>query len=405
MTREQKTWLVSQIVLGGFVAAVAFHYSLGVYRGQPYPANTFLFDPRDVARDFINIYRPVQAGDPYSSVLSVYFPFTFLPLWLVRFAPVAIAFGGLVALFLYASVAWMSRSVPADTGPGRGMAVATLGLLAYPVLFCLDRGNLEMLVFVLLVGFLTLFERRRWMGAAALLAGATAMKLYPGVFVVLLLARRHYRAAAATVVLTLALSLGSAALYPGGVLGSLQQLSANLAWFKTAHVLRFETIGFNVSYFNVLKLVSAASPQSSPESLGRLLFPYTVACLAAFAVLAGFMLRRGQSQALWKQVALLVAPLLLFPEVSSDYKLVHLLLPLGLFLRAEPESRDPLYCVLFGLLLIPKTYVWIAGTVSIAVVINPLLLTILAAYLLADRSRVEPGTAWQDTRALQEGPA
>jgi len=388
MTREDRTWLIVLIVLSGFSLAVAFHYGMAMYLGRPYPASTFLFDPRDFANDFFNILAPVKAGTPYASPLSVYFPFTFVPLWLVRGLPGPLLYVALVGTLVAVSLWWVGRGLPALPAFQRPVALVVLALLTYPVLFCIDRGNLEILVFAALCGFLWCLQHERWLAAAAWLAAATAMKAYPGVFVVLLLARRQYRAVGVYAALTLLLSIGSAALFPGGVEGSFSQLSRNLSHFNAGYIVGNLGLPFNSSYFGLLKLGNLALHLVPRESVGALVLPYAVLCLLAFAALAALLIYRGG--ALWQHVALLTFVMLLFPQVSFDYKLVHLLLPLALFLAAAPGRRDALNAALLGLLLVPKAYLWIGGQTSIAVVLNPLLMSVLGGSLLRECWRAGP---------------
>jgi hypothetical protein len=74
---------------------------------------------------------------------------------------------------------------------------------------------------------------------------------------------------------------------------------------------------------------------------------------------------------------------LVLPQLSGDYKLIHLFIPLFLFFNAQKSSRlDWLYALMFGLLLIPKDYYWFGkvisdnGThdISISMIINIIIL-------------------------------
>lgn len=83
---------------------------------------------------------------------------------------------------------------------------------------------------------------------------------------------------------------------------------------------------------------------------------YLVFTLACFAALSYYIARI--ERVIWKRVALLVCAMCLLPYTSTDYKLLHFFLPIFLFVNhPRPERYDMLYAVLFGLLLIPKSYV------------------------------------------------
>jgi hypothetical protein len=95
----------------------------------------------------------------------------------------------------------------------------------------------------------------------------------------------------------------------------------------------------------------------------------------------------------WKQIALLVFSFNLLPYVSADYKLIHLFIPLLLFINAEEKSdHDLLYIVLFGLLMIPKAYFLFPGIrsdsgfadISISIIINPILMLIFSLIIIRE---------------------
>ena len=82
--------------------------------------------------------------------------------------------------------------------------------LSYPVLFTLDRGNLEMVIFLLVGGmFYFVYRRESQWGAGLCLAAAIAMKVYPATLMVLLIAERRFKAAIVAAVGAVALTVGS----------------------------------------------------------------------------------------------------------------------------------------------------------------------------------------------------
>jgi hypothetical protein len=107
----------------------------------------------------------------------------------------------------------------------------------------------------------------------------------------------------------------------------------------------------------------------------------------------------------WRKVALLVCALNLLPVVSGDYKLLHLFIPLYLFINEnEPERLDWVFTALFGLLLIPKNYYRIPSLpeASISVLANPLLMLLLAAVIVVTGTRAY---VTERRKAVQEGVA
>ena len=82
----------------------------------------------------------------------------------------------------------------------------------------------------------------------------------------------------------------------------------------------------------------------------------------------------------------------LLPYISADYKLIHIFIPMLLFINCEKESSFRLLsAILFGLLLIPKAYYHFSGIVSaesgapdisISIIINPLIMLIFSIVIM-----------------------
>ena len=101
---------------------------------------------------------------------------------------------GAVVLLAFVLVArWLGPS--AGT---RALLLSPLVWMAVPTLSTLQKGNVQAMVIAGSVIAMALLARRRWAAGGALLAFATASKLYPGLLVVFLLARRQWRAVAWT---------------------------------------------------------------------------------------------------------------------------------------------------------------------------------------------------------------
>jgi ABC-type glycerol-3-phosphate transport system permease component len=84
--------------------------------------------------------------------------------------------------------------------------------------------------------------------------------------------------------------------------------------------------------------------------------------------------------------------MLVTSPISGDYRLLSLFIPLAFFVNEPQESKyDLLYVVLFGLMMIPKSYYIIpfmnqlAGLgLSLGVVVNPLLLFAMAFMIISE---------------------
>lgn len=378
-----KRKLVTAILFAGFVCSMLFHYFTGPFAGRGYPYSTFLFDPMDRFNDFFNIYRATVDLNPFSAPVSVYFPFTYLPVYLLTFItpPVAYAVfaGGFLAFLLIAEY----RCIPAQGVADRVLTMVALTAISYPVLFLLDRGNLECMVFVCIGMFIHCHRNGKDDAAALFLAGAVAMKLYPAVFGVLFLADRKWKPLMLTAAASLGLTVAGAALLDGGIAASIDGLRNNLLLFKSTYLNTVHGLQHNSSIY--VPTVIVASKLSAIRSYSAI-YPY----LAILLFLAAAAYTAYREKVYWKRVAILSFMMILLPQISYDYKLIHLFLPLLLFLGSADRSRlDPAYAAIFGLLLIPKDYYYLFADVSINGSLNALLMSTLIVMAVAD-GRGEP---------------
>jgi hypothetical protein len=328
--------------------------------------------------DYYNILDATRGFDPYASRLAVYFPLTYVPFALMLPLPPRLGLLIFIAFFTIVTLHFMARQLDFMEPLQRRAATIALTLPTYPFLFCVDRANVEMIVFALLCFFFLSFERERWKTAAFWLGCATAMKLYPGVFAILFLRRKQYRAFFASIAFTIGLSLASVFLYDGGLTRAVRGMAANLAWFRDGYVLGYDGLRFNSSWFGALRFLAEEFAPALATRAADFILPYTLVCILLFAAIAVLVLRRKEMP-FWQQVLLLCFPMILFPEVSFDYKLIHCLFPIAFFVKArETSTRDRTYAVLLSVLLVPMAYVWFDGSdVNIAVFLHPALMTML----------------------------
>lgn len=288
----------------------------------------------------------------------------------------------LAVMYLFLSLPWYVKIMlfrPVNYG-GRISGVIILTFLSYPILFTVDRGNLGILVFLFLLLFVNYYQKGDDVKSVIFLSLAIAMKLYPGVFVVLFCADKKYKNIIYTGVLVLALSILSAAVLEGGIQTSLQGLQHNLGLFKEFYMHSVMGLHFNTSLYGAITILGEKF-----TFLSIVLKYYTVIALIAFVLVSLFIVLNENE--FWKRVSLLVFMMLLLPQVTFDYKMIHLYIALMLFLNSHNQSKhEILYAILFGLLLIPKDYLIIQADISIAVFLNPLLMLMIAVTILLDRT-------------------
>ena len=394
--KRRRLALLASIVLIGTSASVAFHYVMAYYLGRGYPYSTFLFLPSDHFNDWNNTYRYVLHFLQGRPAPFVYFPLAFLFVAGATLLPMSVGLALLAAAYVtgLASLLWRHAL---DALPSRQLKLqyaVILVVLSYPVLFTLDRGNLEMLVFLLVGGvFYFVYRRESAWGAGLCLAAAIAMKLYPATLIVLLLAERRLKAAAVAAVGAVALTVGAT-----GILALLTGQTMQSVWDQ-AYAEKGAYQGIQVD--------AGAGMQHSHTLWGLLRAPsllmngveqpwqhtaYVLAVVAIFGLLAAHVLFRERES--WRKATLMVLAAIMLPFVSGDYTIPLVYFPLVMFLNSRRVSRyDLVYVALFGLLLIPVDYLYLPalGTVdaSVSVLVYPAALTALASLTIGDAVRQE----------------
>ncbi len=397
MDRERKTaWLVL-IVLVGFVVAVVAHYIVAQFVMRGYPYSTFLYLPDDsngggwpgepnvigVHRfgDFYEAWVNSRGPHPYTDtplgVASSYFPLTHVLMFPLAQLSLSLALAVYVLVFVVFFVTLLYRAVGGDR-LHRGQAALVLTACSTPVLFLLDRGNIEGFLFAALAGSMLAYRRDRFYLAAVLLAIPIAMKGAAGVFWLLFLFDGRLRELLASIAASALLTLAALVALPGstsanidGLRGALDSISAATTDGTTA-------------------LLHSASLKAAFSVLGRWddhfnFFVQNYAFVGLVALLAVALVLALLRPVLWQRVALVSGAMILVPALSFEYRMLHLYVPLVLFLVArEPRRSDPLFVALFGLLLVPKGLPILFDDVNVGSLVNPLLLAVLMTAVVVD---------------------
>ncbi len=387
--KRNRVRLLVTIVLVGTLASIAWHYVSGFYLGQGYPQSTFLYAPDLHFSDWRYVYIYAQKfvrGVPWQ---FGYFPFGSLTAVTSTVVRASVGFILMVVLFLGVLALILRRFVfdCEEHALTRAQGIVILVGLSYPVLFVLDRGNMEMLVFAFIAGFFyfTYVRERPWM-AALCLAAAIAFKLYPATLLLVLLAERRFKPLVLTVIIT------------GGLTAISVGLLAVVGHFSLADVVQMDIGGKGVFMHGTVAGAAVEGTHSLWDLVGlwKMLRQagvtewstkmYAVAAAATFLGLVVYAVFRETER--WKIVLLATVPGLLLPYFSADYTLIQLYFPLVFFLNARRVSRwDVVYVALFGILLVPVDYYHIRGEISISVIVYPAAMVALVLLAILDVQR------------------
>jgi hypothetical protein len=313
----------------GSLAAFGLMVLVGYVRyrmGDP-PTN---YNPLGGARyqdlmEFPPVYRMLHTAEFYEGINTS--RVTYPPLGMVLFAALY-ASGHPIGVYLLTAAAWLAACVwgvrralivEGINTPTATLFPLTVALVSFPIAGLLQRGNIELFVWVFAGLGTWLFVRGREDGAGVLWGLAAAVKLYPIVLLGLLLPRGKWRAFAVGVGTFVAVTVASLA-WLGPTMG--------VAWHGAVkNVFRYQgmrvgewslhELAANHSVFGLAKLMAMAVGLP----LAKLTLPYYV-CGALLMVWAYFA-------KLWRmpmanQLLALTAFMVALPPISYFYALVHL---------------------------------------------------------------------------------
>lgn len=409
--REQRIKLLTRFVGTGMVAALAFCALQSQYfRNPELLTNNFLVYADDRFMDFFNVnwftgtldpYPPKARADGKLDGQSPYPPFAILTAHcFAKLGNYDVAepekvrdsllgtlnYGALAGPFLLLFFAAVYRAVRGG-GIARDLRSTLILGLSYPLIFAFDRGNYVMIAWLGVFGFIHYYERKRVL-ASTLLAVAISTKIYPAMFLLLLLCDRRWRDCALVLAATVALNLGSLAFFERPILENVRMFVENVflasrpdGYYSTGQFGRdFAPIvdaAWSISLCNLVRVPYVFFSTPVPHCMSYYYPAFAIVVIAA----AVFILRREAE--FWKRVLVVTILAICLPGLSFDYNLLYLMIPTLLYLqkRSEVHAADYFYIVCLGLLLVPKYYVvlgWAgAHILTIQALLNPLLLLIL----------------------------
>ncbi len=345
--------------------------------------STWLATPIPRFSDFMQVFEIFKSLNPYGVQAGNYPPVGFWLVspfsWMSQYASLYVFLSVCAGFMLW----WFARSFTQGLSRiGQALVVATL-CLSLPVSFAFDRANIDLLVFIFVVLGTAAFEQRRSGLAAVWIGMAGAAKIFPGLYLLLFLrGRKPYLILAIAVVIcaTLLATLG----FDGSLRQNLDRLPSDLFSSNPGG-----TVGS--TYYNN-SLVGAAqgfglaiNGMHGMEVVWRAIQPFTIYLeTTGITFLTWYLWFKEKS--LWRSTTLATVAFLLLPTVSYYYELIFLLIPVALFIRqGSVNARTLRIACLFGLILAPKAYFYIANSqVDISVLFTAPLLVALGAAVIHD---------------------
>jgi hypothetical protein len=229
-------------------------------------------------------------------------------------------------------------------------------VLSYPVLYVLDRGNLDAYAALCCFVFFLGLSENRPLSAATILSLATALKLYPAALSILLL-RREPKAFFLFVVLAIVETGFSLWILSESPLASFLELHHQLA--NSDFCYSKISLCLNLSAAVPFKIVVSSIVTSDwyPMFSGEVAKLYPLASIVIGLLAAAAVLFREAP--LWRNALLLTTAMNLIPVMSYDYKLMLYFGPLLLLFRHRPRNDTTAGAVLLIAIML-SSFKWVS---------------------------------------------
>jgi len=298
-----------------------------------------------------------------------------------------IAFYSIVALIL-AFTPFRYRYAPLQ------LSLTLIFAACYPVVFALDRMNVDIVVFLLLTLGVTTALRRTSIAPGFILGVAAAFKLYPAALVLIMLIQIQRKTKFLIAAIVGAVTSTVLGIKMTGVAAEqiLVAYSEGLKWFEQTYALGPPGSNYTASLFNGIITWRYALDGVYPAAFAQELYtwwgPMQVATI--LGVLAIGIICRYQD---WAQWMLACTSIIAFVPATSEYRMLLLLIPIALWLRrvATPSEQDLkrrflhiALAVLLGFTLAPKAiFAPVLGFITIDSLVTPANLVALLLLTLA----------------------
>jgi hypothetical protein len=302
-----------------------------------------LFEPRfgdllEYVPTFHFVHTEAFYGNPYTSSVA-YPPFGGVLCWLLY------SFGHPVVFYLTIAAAalgfalWKIARAMHATGLSWAVSVGfplTVALCSFPLAGLLQRGNVELLVLIFSTAGTWAFLNDRNELAAVLWACAAGGKLYPIIYLSLLLGRRKFVAFVLGVVAFVGISV-ACMVWLGPTLASAWRGSLkNVFGYQGIRVSEWtmHELATNHSFFGLVKFGAVLVG----GSFAKLTLPYYgMGVLLFVAVYFGRMVRMPAAN----QVMFVTLYMVMLPTISYYYTLTNLYVPWLLLVFVALRSEEP----------------------------------------------------------------
>lgn len=396
------------ITLAGLISSSVFHYIIS-FNNNVYPHNTFLFDPAHKYSDFTVVFMESSGLNPYLGNNSAQYPLLNLVGYIIslvadknNYQVVYFVYVILCVCFFIYNVSLLCKS------SNRLLISSVIGLIlltSYPFLFAVDRGNFELLVFVVVASSLTLYKLGSFYKSALFLACAASMKLFPLFFLIIFIKDKKYKELFFSIGCFVVINICTIFLFKGGIYKNLHYLFTggnitNNSYFN-AFTSGYPLFQKSVSLYNFLKIMLAKLNMLYLYESVDVYFLYKIFVAIIILILSVFIIYLVKD--LYSAVLITTIVIILLPYISADYKMLYIFLPILIFIFNYNGKFQIAYSILFGLALVPKSYYLLAlrsdsgyYDITISSIVNPILLVILLFLVIYESSRQQDAVCQEE---------
>jgi hypothetical protein len=289
--------------------------------------------PHMLSRMDIVVDYPNPVPIPYPYPVPTIYPFLFFERVFPHPLSAFLTFIVLTFFVAAAALSWRVRRTTSGWLPQ--IAIWSTFVFGFPLFFLIDRANIEAVLWLLVVLGLVAFARNRMVIAAILWSCAASMKIYPGLFFVLFIAKRKYRIFCLAVAATAIFSICALAGVGPTIRQAAQESSATTTPFvQDNYILSRANLGFDHSvfagakqgvYLFIIRPWQTRVPPSSQKEWETHIYRiaehiYTIIVILGVGLLYWFRLRHLP---LLNQFMAYVLLCVTLPYLSADYTLVH----------------------------------------------------------------------------------
>ncbi|MCU1251993.1 MAG: hypothetical protein JWQ49_5022 [Edaphobacter sp.] len=234
----------------------------------------------------------------------------------------------------------------------------TVLLTSYPLMFCIHRGNIEILIAIgIALGTWAYWKERTW--TAAILWGVFgSVKLYPLLLPAIFLSFRQYRQFLVSILAAMTTTFLSLLYIGPNLKEAYKGISGTMSAFLNLYTLRsHQWMGCDHSPFALIKLF--VHKVALPSLLTGYMVSLAVIMLALYFV-------RIRKLPVTNQLLILTVSSVLLPPTSYDYTLLHLYAPFIILVFIAIDAREkiaglfPTFASL-GLLFTPTNFFFYSG--------------------------------------------